>query len=74
MEGTTLIQWIVGQAGLGGLAAFSLFILNAVWKQRVEDEKETAQQINEMRKQTLDALRRNTEVVTRLIERLEKPK
>lgn len=75
MEETgTLLQWIVGQAGVGGLAAFALFLLNAVWKQRVEDEKQNASQINEMRKQTLDALQRNTEVVTRLVERLDKQK
>lgn len=61
---TAIIQWIVQQAGLAGIAALALYMLNKVWEQRVEE-------INALRQQVLDALNRNTEAMTRLVERLD---
>lgn len=33
------IQWMIGQAGIGGLAAFALFLLNKSWKDRLDEQK-----------------------------------
>jgi len=71
MEGT-IIEWIIQQAGMAGIAALSLVMLNKVWCDRVEEEKRRAEEINQMRKQLLEALDRNTKVITQLVERLDK--
>jgi len=43
MTEQTLIQWIVGQVGLGGLAAFAMWMLNKLWVARTEEIKATEQ-------------------------------
>jgi hypothetical protein len=72
MEEVSIIQWIVQQAGMAGIAAFALVMLNRVWESRVEAEKKRADEINQMRSELLGALERNTKVITQLVERFER--
>lgn len=67
----TIIQWLVQQTGMAGIAVLSLIMLNQVWKSRVEAEKKHAEEINTIRGETLETLRKNVEVITRLTEKLE---
>jgi uncharacterized membrane protein len=67
-----LIPLIAQTGGLLGLAIFAIFMLNKVWCERLEEAKKNAAEIAEQRRELLDALHRNTEVMTRLCERLEK--
>ena len=69
--GESIIQWIVQQVGMGGIAVFALWMLNRVWKERVEAEKSHADEINTLRADTLTALKQNVEAITRLTEKLE---
>jgi hypothetical protein len=68
---TQVIQWLMQQTGMAGIAALSLFMLNKVWEQRIAEEKKRTGEINQMREQLLEALKNNTEVMTRLMERLD---
>ncbi len=39
----TFIEWIVGQAGIGGLAALALFLLNREYQDAMRRERENAE-------------------------------
>ena len=68
--GESIIQWIVQQVGMGGIAAFSLWMLNRVWKERIEAEKQHAREIDTLRAETLQALKQNVEAITRFTNKI----
>lgn len=41
---SSFIEWLVGQAGIGGLAAMSLYLLNRAHQDALRREKEHAEQ------------------------------
>ena len=66
-----IIDIIVQQGGLFGLAVFALWMLNRTYQDRLKVEDRHAQEIEEMRRATMEALNRNTEAMIRLTERLD---
>ena len=64
-----IIKLIIEQSAPVALAIFAMVVLNSVWKERVAEVERHAVEIDQMRKDTLAALRANTEAVTRLCER-----
>jgi hypothetical protein len=67
-----LIPLIAQTGGLLGLSIFAIFMLNKVWESRLDEAKKNACAIADQRREVLEALQRNTEVMTRLCERLDK--
>ena len=63
-----IIKLILENSGLLGLAIFAIWMLNKVWEARLKDSERYAQQIDQMRKETLEALQQNTRVLTQLCE------
>jgi hypothetical protein len=59
---------IVEQTAPAALAIFSMWMLNRVWEDRLEEAKRNAHEIDQLRIETLAALNRNTEAITRLCE------
>jgi hypothetical protein len=68
----SIVNLVAQTGGLLGLAVFAIWMLNRVWESRLDEAKRNAREILEMRNETRDALNRNTEVMTRLCERLER--
>ena len=68
-------ELLLNSGPLAALAGFALWISNQVWKARLADECRHADELRALQGQTLEALQRNTEAMTRLAERLgsEKP-
>ena len=64
-----IIKLIAENVGLLGLAIFAIWMLNKVWEARLRDSDRHAQQIDTMRKETLEALQQNTKVLTKLCEK-----
>jgi hypothetical protein len=67
----TLIQWIVGQGGTAGLAALALYMLKHAYDERLRERDERIRQgdeynrrLEQLYKETRDALNSNTEVLT----------
>lgn len=67
-----LIPLIAQTGGLLGLAIFTVFMLNKVWEARLDEAKKNACALADQRREVVAALQRNTEVMTRLCERLER--
>jgi TolA-binding protein len=61
------IEWLIGQAGIGGLAAMSIYLLNRSYQDNLRREKENA---DTQRADKLEVMRLMTEI-TRAISRLE---
>ena len=66
-----LITLIAQTGGMGGLAIFAIFMLNRVWGDRLQSEKQHGDHLNTLLTVIQDALNRNTEALTRLCERLD---
>ena len=62
------IEWLVGQAGLAGIAGLSLWMLNAVWKHRLEEAKEWADKERADKTRLADVLQENTQAITAMTE------
>lgn len=56
---STFLQWLVGQAGVGGLAALALFLLDRSYRDALRREKETIEQGREDRRQLITVLADN---------------
>jgi uncharacterized protein YeeX (DUF496 family) len=67
-----IVTLVAQTSGVMGLALFSIWMLNKVWESRLDEAKRYAAEIAEQRRDLSAALNRNTEVMTRLCERLEK--
>jgi hypothetical protein len=79
VDDVSLIQWIVGQTGLAGLAAFSIWQMKQ-WhddsvrrnRENLDEEirrgKEALENERADKSMLLDVLRQNTETKTRLVE------
>ena len=64
MPDTNFWEWLFQQSGLTAVAILALYMLNAVWRRHCDE-------LTLIWEQTRSALERNTEVLTRLSERLE---
>lgn len=61
-----MIQWLVGQAGIGGLAAFALYTLNANHQTALRREREYADANREDKTLLMKSLNENTAALSRL--------
>lgn len=66
-----LLEWAVGQAGIGALAGFALYTLNANYKIALAKAEEYALANREDKKYLLEVLERNTQAVTKLAALIE---
>jgi len=67
-----LIEYIVGQAGMAGVAVLALWMLNAVWKMRVEDEQDRREQETRDRKRMEVIVEENTKAITSMTETMRR--
>lgn len=63
---STFLQWLVGQAGVGGLAALALFLLDRSYRDALRREKETVEQGREDRRQLIVVLGDNAKMCSSL--------
>ncbi len=63
-----MVKIIIEQTTPIALAIFSMWMLNRVWEARLSESNRHAQEIDELRRETLLALQQNTAAVTRLCE------
>ena len=62
---------LLTQGGTIALAAFAIYMLNRVWSERLEKEKQNTEMVKQMWEQTKCALEENTRAITLLIERVK---
>ncbi len=62
----TFIQWLVGQAGLGGLAALALWLNSRQAAEAIRRERETAEQMRSLNAEVLTTLKDVTKALTAL--------
>ena len=67
-----IVTLVAQTGGLLGLSIFAIWMLGKVWEARLDEVKRHAETIGAFRRELLDALQRNTEVITRICERLDK--
>ena len=66
-----IIDTVIQQGGIFGLAVFAMWWLNRVWGQLLETEKRHGEERERLWDMTRQALERNTEAMTRLAEKLQ---
>lgn len=69
---TDIVTLIANTGGTLGLAIFAIYMLNKTWKDRLDEEKRNTAHARDMWQCTKDALEKNTEVITKLLERIDK--
>lgn len=68
----TFIEWIVGQAGIGGLAALALFLLNREHQDAMRRERENAEQHRADKLKLLDGIASYVSQVAALEQAIER--
>jgi len=68
---SALTQWIVGQVGLAGVAAFSIQVLSMTFQAWMKREVEYAASNREDKKLMFELIERNTAANTKLITMIE---
>lgn len=63
---SSFLQWLVGQAGVGGLAGLALFLLDRSYRDALRREKETIEVGREDRRQLITVLNENAKTFTAL--------
>jgi hypothetical protein len=71
VDDPNMIQWLIGQAGIGGLAAMALYTLNANHQTALRREREYAEANREDKTQLLRVLSDNTSALTKLTGMIE---
>ena len=67
----TMLQWIVGQAGIAGLAMFTMVVLRAIFQNALQREREYAEMNREDKRRMLEVLSENTAALTKLTDTIE---
>ena len=62
----TFLSWIIGQSGVGALAAFALWLLDRSYRDSLRREKETVEQGREDRRLLMQVLSENAKSNTAL--------
>lgn len=60
------LQWLVAQGGVGGLAAFALWMLNRVWTDALRREQQRSAEQREDKIRLASVLEANTKALVRL--------
>ncbi len=60
------LQWLVAQGGVGGLAAFALWMLNRVWTDALRREQQRSAEQREDKNRLASVLEENTKALVRL--------
>ena len=71
MEINFLTELLLNAGPMAALAGFVIWMLNRVWKDRLQEQCRHTEQITALQRQTLEALNGNTEALVRLSERLD---
>lgn len=72
MNGLDLISLVANTGGVLGLAIFTMFMLDRVWKDRCAAIERYAADVRSMWDQTKDVVEANTMAMTRLMEKLDR--
>lgn len=73
MDIAPLVTEVLTSSGpLAALAIVTLWMLNRVWRDRLDSERKHGEQIAQLLEQAHNTIERNTEAMTRLSERLGK--
>ena len=70
-DGSNILQWVLGQVGLGGIAAMALWMLRETYRMMVLREQEITAQSKEDKSAVLLALTENSRILSRLTTLLE---
>lgn len=62
----TFIQWLVGQSGMAGLAAFALWLNNRQAQEALRRERETSEQMRALNAEVLGTLKDVTKALSGL--------
>lgn len=62
----TFLEWIIGQAGLAGIAALGLYLLNRTWAEANRRERESADIHRQDKLEMMKVLTEQTRVMARL--------
>lgn len=62
----SMMEWIVTQVGLAGLAAFSIFIVKQTYQDALRREQDSAQSHREDKTELIGALKENASAMTAL--------
>jgi hypothetical protein len=65
-----IILKLLDESALAGLAGFSIYMLNQVWKDRLASAERHATEMATLEKEAIEVIKNNTAVMTRLTERL----
>ena len=63
---STFLQWLVGQAGVGGLAALALFLLDRSYRDSLRRERETIEQQRGDRQSLIQVVAENAKMCSSL--------
>ena len=64
-----ILKLVLEQTSPVALAVFAMWMLNKTWEGRLADAKLYASELADQRRELIDALRGNTEAITKLCER-----
>lgn len=64
-----IVSLLIEQTAPVALAVFSMWMLNKTWEARLEESRRYAENLMDLRRETLEALNRNTAALVRLCER-----
>lgn len=65
-----IVTLIANTGGTLGLAIFAIYMLNKTWQERLKEERQNTEEVREMWRSTRETLEKNTEAITKLLERL----
>ena len=66
METVDLVKLITENGAVVAIAVFAVFLLNRVWEARHKDAQQYSEQIKSLYNEVTQALKSNTEAITRL--------
>ena len=66
IDDPSVLQWFVGQAGIGGLAGFALFMLGGAYQTALQREREYAEANRDDKKLLISVLNENTAAITKM--------
>lgn len=67
----TFIQWLIGQSGIGAIAALAIYLLNKTFVDSLRREKEYAESNREDKKQMMVLFAENARVLSALQSAIE---
>lgn len=58
-----IVETIMNAGGAFGLAIFCIWVLNEVWKDRLKDQKQVTEEVNQMRERAHESVEKSTAAI-----------